>query len=192
MTGQRRPLYRLCSSDVVEIGFTFAPEFNQTVTVQPDGFVALKGAKPIYVQDLTLPQLTEAVRTAYAPVLHDPEVTLVLREFQRPYFVAAGEVARPGKYDLRGDTTVVEALAIAGGLTYQARHSQVVLFRKVSDAMFEARLVNVKQMMKARDLKEDPRLHSGDLLYVPQNAISKIRKFMPASNLSMYWNPRPY
>src|ERR1700686_358171 len=39
LTGVRRPLYRLCKSDVVTISFTFSPEFDQTVSVQPDGYV---------------------------------------------------------------------------------------------------------------------------------------------------------
>ena len=43
LAGERRPLYRIRQRDVLEIGFTFAPEFNQTVTVRPDGFIALKG-----------------------------------------------------------------------------------------------------------------------------------------------------
>jgi len=45
LTGARRPLYRLCKSDVVAISFTFSPEFDQTVSVQPDGYIALKGVK---------------------------------------------------------------------------------------------------------------------------------------------------
>src|SRR5579864_2083809 len=45
LTGVRRPLYRLCKSDVVTISFTFSPEFDQTVSVQPDGYVVLKGVK---------------------------------------------------------------------------------------------------------------------------------------------------
>ena len=47
LTGVRRPLYRLCKSDVVAISFTFSPEFDQTVSVQPDGYIALKGVKQL-------------------------------------------------------------------------------------------------------------------------------------------------
>src|ERR1035441_2803217 len=46
--GERRPLYRLRKSDAVEVSFTFSPEFNQTLTVLPDGFVALKGAGTLF------------------------------------------------------------------------------------------------------------------------------------------------
>ena len=189
---ERHPLYRVCTSDVVDISFTFAPEFNQSVTVQPDGFVALKGAEPLYIQDLTLPEVRQAIRTAYSAQFHDPEVTVALKVFDKPYFVASGQVARPGKYDLHGQITVVEALSIAGGMTSEARHSKVVLFRRRPDDLVEARLLDVKQMLNSRNLQEDIRLQPGDLLFVPQNSISKIRRYLPASNLGMYWNPTQY
>ena len=61
-----RPLYRLRSSDVVEVTFTVAPEFNQTLTVQPDGYVTLKDAGAVLAQGLTIPEFGDAVRKAYA------------------------------------------------------------------------------------------------------------------------------
>jgi len=188
LTGERRPLYRLSKSDVVEINFTFAPEFDQTVTVQPDGYIALKGLENLHAEGLTVPELREVVRKAYAATLHDPEVTAVLRDFNKPYFVAGGEVTHPGKYELRTDTTVVEAVATAGGFTPQAKHSQVVLFRRVSSGMFEAKLLNVKRMLNVHDLREDVHLQPGDMLYVPQNAISKIKQYLPVSDVGAHWN----
>lgn len=192
LTGERRPLYRLCKSDVLEIGFTFSPEFDQTVSVQPDGFITLRGLNELYAEGMTVPELHESIREAYAAMLHDPEVTVVLKEFDKPYFVASGQVTHPGKYELRSDTTVTEALAIAGGFTEQAKHSQVVLFRRVSDERVEARLLDVKQMLKSRNLEEDVHLKPGDLLFVPQNTISKIRRYFPTSNLSTYVNPAQF
>ena len=49
----------------------------------------------------------------------------MLKDFEKPYVLASGEVTRPGKYELRGDLTVSEAVAMAGGLTHEARHTQV-------------------------------------------------------------------
>jgi polysaccharide export outer membrane protein len=192
LTGVRRPLYRLRRSDVLAVGFTFAPEFDETVSVQPDGFISLKGLSQMYAQGLTLPELREQVARAYAGTLHNPEVTIVLKDFDKPYFVAAGEVRRPGKYELRADMTVTEAVAMAGGFSPQAKHSQVVLFRRVSDEWTEARLVNVKSMLKARNLHEDLHLQPGDLIYVPQSMISKIERLVPTSNLSLYANPAQF
>jgi len=186
--GNRHPLYRLRPSDVVEISFTVAPEFNQTLTVQPDGYVMLKDAGMVEVQGLNLAEFAEAVQKAYQGYLHDPQVAVALKDFERPYFIVGGEVGRPGKYELRTDTTVAEAVQIAGGLTPAAKHSQVVLFRRVNDDLVETRLLNLKQMLKERLLKEDAHLRPGDMVFVPQNEISKIARFLTKPSLSMYLN----
>jgi len=186
--GERHPLYRLKSSDVIEISFTVAPEFNQTLTVQPDGYVLLKDAGMVHAQGMDLQQFSEAVRNAYRGYLHDPEVAVALKDFEKPYFVVGGEVGRPGKYELRSDTTVAEAVQIAGGFTQQAKHSQVILFRRVNDDLVETQLLNLKKMMKTNGLKEDAHLRAGDLVFVPQNSISKISRFLSRPSLSMYMN----
>jgi len=188
LLGGRRPLYRLKPSDVIEVTFTVAPEFNQTLTVQPDGYVMLKDAGVVEAQGLTVVEFEGAVQKAYQGYLHDPEAAIALKDFERPYFVVGGEVGKPGKYELRSETTVAEAVAIAGGLTEQAKHSQVVLFRRVDDELMESRVINLKKMLGDRSLREDSRLQSGDLIYVPQNRISKIARFLSRPSVSMYMN----
>jgi polysaccharide biosynthesis/export protein len=188
LLGGCHPLYRLRLSDVVEVTFTVAPEFNQTLTVQPDGYVSLKDAGAILAQGSTVPQFAEAVRRAYTGYLHNPEVAVALKDFERPYFVVGGEVGKPGKYELRSDTTVTEAVQIAGGFTPQAKHSQVVLFRRVNDDLVETRLLNLKKMLKQSTLKEDAHLRPGDLVFVPQNSISKISRFLSKPAVGMYMN----
>lgn len=176
---QRYPRYELRADDVVDLFFEFTPEFNQTLTVQPDGYITLRGVGDVHVAGLTVPEITETIRTAYGKILQDPAIAIVLKDFEKPYFTISGQVGRPGKYELRGDTTVTEAIAIAGGFNSSAKHSQVVLFRRVSRDLYEAKLINVKRMLKSRDLSEDLHLKTGDTLFVPQNSLSKIRPFVP-------------
>lgn len=193
MLGEKRhPLYRLRPSDVVDISFTVAPEFNQTLTIQPDGYVTLKDAGAVYAQGLYVEQFREAVEKAYSGSLHDPEVAISLKDFDRPSIVVGGEVGHPGKYELRSDTTVLEAVQIAGGFTQQAKHSQVVLFRRVNDDLVEARLLDLKKMLSDKNLKEDPHLRPGDMVFVPQNAISKIARYLARPSLSAYVNPTSF
>ncbi len=187
--GERHPLYRLTQSDIVDVNFTFSPDFNQTLTVQPDGFVYLRGAGTLFAEGLTVPEMQQEVAKAYRSFLHEPEVTVTLKDFDKPYFLASGEVARPGKYELRGDLTVNEAVAIAGGFTQQARHSQVVVFRRISAYVAESHVIDLKKMLNSHDLHEDLHLQSGDFIYVPQSKISKIRKFVPTNSMSWYVNP---
>ena len=183
---ERHPLYRLAKSDSVDVSFAFAPEFNQTVTVQPDGFITLRDAGHLVAEGLTAPELENAITTAYAPTLHEPKVTVVLKDFERPYFIASGEVTHPGKYELRGPTTVSAAIAMAGGFTQQSKHSQVVLFRRVSPALLETRVLNVKQMLNRHNLNEDLCLQPGDYVFVPRSTVSKIMRFVPATSMGLY------
>jgi polysaccharide export outer membrane protein len=148
----------------------------------------LKDAGLVQAQDLNLEEFSQAVQAAYRGYLHDPQVAVVLKEFEHPFFVVGGQVGKPGKYELRSDTTVLEAIEIAGGLTQQAKHSQVVLFRRVNSEFVEARLLNLKKMLKENQLQEDAHLQPGDLIFVPQNAISKIAHFLSKPSLSMYMN----
>jgi polysaccharide biosynthesis/export protein len=184
--GGRRPLYRLNRSDVVTLSFTLSPEFDQTLAIQPDGYIMLKDAGAVFAQGLTLEELQEAVRKAYTGYLHDPQVAVALKEFEHPYFIAGGEVGRPGKYELRSDTTVMEAIEIAGGFTHDAKHSQVLLFRRMNDDLVEAHVFNLKRMFKGKNPAEISELRPGDLIFVPQNAISKIEPFISRPSMNLY------
>jgi len=181
---QRSPRYRIEPGDTFDLTFDLSPEFNQTaVAVQPDGFVTLRGVGDLKVAGETVPELTQTLRTAYSKILNDPPISVVLKDFEKPYFIADGQVAKPGKYDMHGQVTLVQAIAIAGGFQSSAKHSQVLLFRRLDDQWTEAKLFNVKEMQKKGNLSEDPYLHPGDMVYVPKSKLSKIDRFIP--NLSM-------
>ena len=169
----------------MEIDFPYTPDFNQTVTVNPDGYISLRNAGGVHVDGETVPEIKKDIKKAYANVLRNPEVSITLKQFQNPYFLALGQVTHPGKYDLRGATTVAEAVAMAGGFTSKGKRNDIVLFRRVSDNWVSATKVNLKHMLTSKNLAEDLQLHPGDMIYVPQNRLSKIKPFikLPSSEL---------
>ena len=185
---RRNPRYQLCRGDVLELDFPFSPEFNQTPTIQPDGYITLRGVGDLYVQGQTVPELTQALRTAYGKILRDPVITVALKDFDKPYFIVSGQVGHPGKFELRGETTVTQALAIAGGFNDNAKHSQVLLFRQASNDWVEVKKLDIKQMFRAQNLSEDLHLQPGDMLFVPRSAVSKIKPWIPYPSLGMYLN----
>jgi polysaccharide export outer membrane protein len=187
----RNPRYAIRAGDAFDVTFELSPEFNQSVTVQPDGFITLKGIGDIHVAGQTVPELTKTLHDAYDKILNDPLVVVVLKDFEKPYFTASGQLVHPGKYDLRGDVTLTEAIAMAGGFNDTAKHSQVLLFRRVNDDWLQAKIFNVKQMLKQGNLHEDPTLRPGDMVYVPKNALSKIRPFIPNAGVGAYGNIAP-
>jgi polysaccharide export outer membrane protein len=186
---ERNPRYHLSRGDVLDIAFPRTPEFNQTATVQPDGFIDLHGAGDVHVLGLTVPAALEAIKTAYAKILHDPLVTLELKEFDKPYFSTWGQITKPGRYDLRGDITVTQAIALSGGFKDGAKDTEILLLRRVSADLTEVKRIGVKQMMKSGDFHEDPFIQSGDILYIPKSKMGKIDKFLPNSSVGAMMKP---
>jgi len=186
---RRNPRYQLCKDDVLQLNFALTPDWNQTVTVQPDGYVTLQGVGDLHVEGQTIPEVTESIRLAYAKTLRNPILTVRLMDFEKPYFIVGGEVGHPGKFELRGDTTTTQAVAIAGGFTESSKHSQVWLFRRVSNDWVETQQLDLKKMLKNGNLREDAHLRPGDMLYVPKNALSKMKRFIPVATVGTYFNP---
>jgi polysaccharide export outer membrane protein len=189
---ERTPRYKIGRGDVIEISFPRVPEFTQTVTVQPDGFISLKGVEDggdLFVADKSVPELKAMLRTAYSKILHDPVINVELKDFEKPYFTAFGEISKPGKYDLRGETTVVQALSLSGGFRDGAKTSEVLLIRRVSDELSEVTKVDIRKMLKTGDLREDPRVQPGDILFVPKSFLGKIDRFIPNSSVGAMLKP---
>jgi len=179
--------YRLQTSDVIEIQFKFTPEFTQTVTVQPDGFVPLQVAGEIKLQDLTLEEARAAIAAKYNGILHEPVIMLTLKEFNKPYIIVGGEVAKPGKLDLRGDVTLTDAVTMAGGFTPNAKQDQVLLFRRVNPETMEVKRINVKDILDKGQLREDIRLLPGDAIYASKSNMAKFDRFMSVSRLGFFF-----
>jgi polysaccharide export outer membrane protein len=189
---QRYPRYRIGANDVMDLTFRYTPEFNQEVMVQPDGYVQLKGLPAdVRAQGLTVVQLTDELQKQYSKILHDPVINIVLKDFDKPYFIAGGFVGKPGKYDLRGTTTASQAVAIAGGFADGAKNSKVVLFRRYSDEWMETKVLDLKTVLKGKNLNEDTVLQPGDMLFVPKSTFAKIEKFLPRTSLGSYFTPLP-
>lgn len=182
----RHPRYKLEAGDSFDISFELNPEFNQLATVQPDGYITLRGVGDVLVVGQTVPELTETLRGAYSKILNAPLISVVLKDFEKPYFVADGQVTKPGKYDLRGDVTLTQAIAIAGGFNDNAKHSQVLLFRRAAQGWYSAETFDIKKMHSKGDLKEDPVLRAGDMLFVPKSNFSKIKAFLPGSSVGAF------
>jgi polysaccharide export outer membrane protein len=186
---QRYPRYRLRPGDVMELTFPLTTEFNQTVTVQPDGFINLQTVGDVRVQDKTTSEVAATVRAAYSKVLHEPIVNVRLTQFEKPYIVMGGEIAKPGKYDYTGDTTVIQAVNIAGGFTDKARRGEVLLFRRVSDKWAEVKKIDVQRMLKKQDLTEDLHLRPGDMVLVSKSPMSNIARYIPVPTVGTYFSP---
>ena len=185
----RHPRYVLQREDVLLLTFRLSPELNQTLTIQPDGYINLQDAGSVYAQGLTAPELVAAVKKAYTGILHNPIVDVDIQDFQKPFFTVSGQVGKPGQYELRSDITVAEAIAVAGGMTMMTAKTQVFLFHKTSENWFEVKKVNLKDILSGKNVNEDAVIRPGDMIYVPEKFIANFRKYVPYSiNAGSYFS----
>lgn len=178
---ERHPRYLLQPEDVLFISFPLSPELNQTVTVQPDGYITLQGVGALQVEGMTVPDLVTGLQKAYNPILRDAIISVDLQEFHRPFFTVTGQVGKPGRFELRDDTTVSEAIAIAGGMTSPSARTQIFLFRRVNADWFEVKKVNLRAVLAGKNIGEDIHIRPGDMVFVPEKFIAQFRKYVPYS-----------
>lgn len=185
-TGNR---YRINPGDVIEISYRYSPEYNQTVNVQPDGFVTLEIVGEVKVGGLTVEEARQSILQNAAKRLKDPEINLLLKEFQKPYFVVSGEVVAPGKFEMNQNMTALQAVLLAGGFKDSAKSSQIMIFRRINSDTAEVKMLNLKGIKKTGDLEKDFALESGDMIFVPRNMITKIERYMKFTSFTDILRP---
>lgn len=185
---RKRPQYMLQPADVLELQYRYTPELNQTVTILPDGYANLNLVGNIKLSELTVQEAHDLIVQKAGERLNDPELNLILREFQRPYVVVAGEVAKPGKIDLRESTTAMQAVLLAGGFLDTAQSGQVLLFRQINSDTAEVKVLKLTNLNRTAKLERDVMLEQGDMLMVPRNKVAKISKYMKLFNVGTYVN----
>lgn len=181
--------YRLQPGDSVTISFRYTPEFNDEVTLGPDGRVVLKSTGNIRLAGLTLPEVERTIKTASAAKLVDPDVTVTLKDFERPHVVVAGEVVSPGKFELRKPTTVLQAILMAGGPKEDGAMGRVLLFRKLNTEVAEVHVLQLGRYKDKDRAKNDMILQPDDMILVRHDNASKVERFVKMTNLGMYFNP---
>ena len=181
--------YILEPNDVLSIRYVSTPEYDHTATVQPDGYLSAPLIGELKVAGLTLPQAREAIVAAATRRLREPEVYVDLKEFDKLRFTVVGQVGTPGRFDLRGRTTVLDAIATAGGLTPNSKHSQVLLLRPIDRQQASTFLLDVKQLMRPEGAAGNVEIAAGDILVVPQNKISKVERIVRLVNFGFFINP---
>jgi polysaccharide biosynthesis/export protein len=183
-----RPQYQIQPGDVMEVHYRYTPEYDQTVTVQPDGYITLNLVGNVKVSQATVEEARTAIIKQASERLNQPEVSITLKDFQKPYFVVAGQVVSPGKFDMRENTTALQAVMMAGGFKDTAKSSKIVLFRKINSDTAEVKVLDLNKMEKTSSLERDIALQNGDMLLVPQNAAAKFERFMKLTNIGAYFD----
>ena len=122
--------FRIGQEDVLEISVWHDPELSRVMPVRPDGFISLPMAGEVLAAGKTPPELADEIGVRLEPYVQKPKVTVMVREIHSALVYVTGEVARPGSYPLRGRVSVLQAIALAGGLTDFANQDAILVLRR--------------------------------------------------------------
>jgi polysaccharide export outer membrane protein len=181
--------YELEAGDTVTVSFRFTPEFNDEVVIGPDGRATLKSTGAVKLAGMTLPEVERMIVRDSSTRLVNPEVTVSLKDYQRPQVVVAGEVITPGHFELRRTMTATQALLMAGGPKDDADLGKVILFRKINSEYAEVHVLQLGRYDAHTRAKNDMVLQPDDMLLVRHDLVSKIDRYVKLINLGVYLNP---
>jgi polysaccharide export outer membrane protein len=150
----------------------------------------LQNVGSVFILGMTVPEVVEALKKTYAKVLHDPMIDVDLTDFQKPYFMVSGQVGKPGQYELRHDTTVSEAVAIAGGFLPTAK-TQVFVYHRINSGWLEVKKLSLKDLLNGKNINEDIQMQPGDMVFVPEKFITNFKKYVPYT-AGIYANPASF
>ena len=186
---ERYPAYRLQRSDVLEVKYRYTPEFDQTLTVGPDGHVSLAELGDFVAVGLTVDQFRDKVVLLSSSKLVKPVVTVTLKEFEKPHVYVEGEVNQPGRVEFRSAISVADAIAMAGGFKSSGRQSEVLLLHRADGEHAATHVINLKKLVDAHHLEEAVVLSPGDVIYVPQNNLSKAERLAHLGQFGAIYSP---
>lgn len=181
--------YALEPGDTITVSFRFTPEFNDEVVVGPDGRVTLKSAGDLKVAGMTLPEVEREIVRDSSAKLVNPEVTVSLKDFQRPQIVVAGEVTNPGHFELKHPITATQAILMAGGPKDDGAMGSVLLFRKINSEYAEVHVLQLGRYDARTRARNDMILQPDDMLLVRHDLVSRIDRYVKLVNLGVYLNP---
>lgn len=189
------PKYRLGPGDVIRIEVFQLPDFSTVTKILPDGYVNLPRVKSVYLNEHTIDEAINKIKSSYSKILRTPVIYLDIVEERPIRFTIIGEVQRPGFYSLglnetnklantdggeetfinsRGWPTLIDAIQKANGITTKADLRIIKIKRKdISKKITEEIIVNYWEALKNGTMVNNPKIYDGDII-----SIERINKNM--------------
>lgn len=158
--------YVIGTDDVLTVSFWREKDLSTDVVVRPDGKITLPLINDVYAAGLTPDQLREKVLTEAARYVEDPTPTVVVKTINSRKVFITGEVAKPGPYPLTAPTSVLQLIAMAGGLQEFAKKKDIIILRTESGSQVTFQF-DYSSVVKRKKLQQNIFLKPGDTIVVP-------------------------
>ena len=165
--GDRLPAdYVIGADDVLAIQFWSEKDMSAEVTVRPDGKIALPLLNDVHAAGLTPEELRDRLLTAARKFVENPNPTVMVKTINSRKVFITGQVEKPGTYPINHSLTVLQLIALAGGLREFVHGKNISVLRQESDRQVVYRF-NYRDVINAKDLEQNIQLKPGDTIVVP-------------------------
>jgi polysaccharide biosynthesis/export protein len=158
--------YIIGTMDVLEIQVWEEPNFSRQVLVRPDGKITLPLIGDIQAAGISTKGLQSLLTNKLKTYTKNPEVAVILVESNSKKFYIIGKIKRPGTYPLSPDMTVLQALAVTGGLEEWADKDSIRIIRR-SGGKESVILFDYNKVLSGKNLEQNILLEPGDTIIVP-------------------------
>ncbi len=170
--------YRIQPGDEIAVKFFYNPGLNEEMTVRPDGKISLQLIPEVSASGKTPAELSQTLKKQYATALRDPAVTVMVRTFSNQRVYLDGELRQPGMVNLIKPTTLLDAIAQAGGVTETARSREILIIRRHERDERAVMTANLEKILRGEENHRDIYLQPYDIVYVPKSAIANVNQWV--------------
>ena len=159
--------YVIGANDVLAISVWKEPDVSRSVPVRSDGKISLPLVGELQAGGQTPQQLEQEITKRLQSYISEPEVTVIVTDSKSQKVNIMGMVSRPGAYLLTSSTTVLDAIAMAGGFKDFAKQKSIYVLRQTPDGTQNRLPFNYKEVIKGKSPEQNIRLQAGDTVVVP-------------------------
>lgn len=159
--------YVIGADDVLAISVWKEPDVSRSVPVRSDGKISLPLIGELQAGGQTPRQLEQEIAKRLQSYISEPEVTVIVQDAKSQRINILGMVARPGSYLLAGSTTVLDAIAMAGGFKDFAKQKAIYVLRTGEDGAQKRLPFNYKEVIKGKSPEQNVRLLPRDTVVIP-------------------------
>jgi polysaccharide export outer membrane protein len=158
--------YVIGQGDLLEVFVWRNEQLSREVVVRPDGKISLPLIQDVQAEGLRVLQLKDQITRRFSEYLENPRVTVIVKEINSYKVSVLGRVVKPGVYPITGNTTLVEAISMAGGFTEWANKRKITVITNQGGKKKKIR-INYNKIISGKDPNQNIILQRDDTIVVP-------------------------
>ncbi|MBN2185767.1 MAG: polysaccharide export protein [Candidatus Krumholzibacteriota bacterium] len=170
--------YKIGYGDVIDVLFLYNTDYSrEKIMVRPDGRISYPYIGDIEVVGRTAASLDSLLTERFREIINEPDIAVILREFEKQMVYILGEVEKAGAYEYKTGLTLVKVLALGGGMGKDARKNNVVVIRRIASDHIIGIEVDINDVLKGNRYDLDLAIKPYDIVMVPKSRIASVADF---------------